>query len=564
MDDTVYQNNSSNQPTVNPVEPVTTTPPVENPVQVDNSKVTTSFLSSEPPVEDDQNQSNVSSEATTPNQPIENQPQDFTRSYYQPESQPIAAEPSGFANQTSSDFQTIISDQASSPPPASYPVSASSSFLSGNKKLLIIIPLLLIGIAAAFLFFKKLTSVKNIITSEKIVYWGLWEEESVMTAIINDYQKTHPKSKITYIKQSPIQYRERLQNALARGEGPDIFRMHNTWVPMLKNDLAPIPSTVFNNNTYEKTFYPVSLKDFKIGTSYYGIPLYMDTLALYINEDLFEKAGLSPPTTWEDLRKDASLLTEREEDGRIKVAGVALGTTGNVDHWSDILGLMMIQNGVDFKKVDQTIDPKGQNRGENTLSYYTQYSLMDKVWDETLPASTSLFAAGKLAMYFAPSWRVFEIKAANPDLKFKIMPVPQLAGNNANWATYWAEGVAKKSTNQAAAWEFLKYLSSKETLVKFYNEASKARLFGELYGRQDMADLLKDDPLVSTFVDQAKTSRSWYLCSRTFDGDDGLDSRMIKYFEDGINAVLKGASISEALKTITQGVNQLSTLYQLQ
>lgn len=449
------------------------------------------------------------------------------------------------------------------PSPIEEPVAPPSgfNFLLKNKKLLIILPLFLIGFLAAFSFFKKLGSFTKSVSKGPVVYWGLWEEEATLKPIIDEFQKTHPKIKISYIKQSPTQYRERLQNALSRGKGPDIFRFHNTWLPMLKNDLAPVPGTVFDNNSFEKTFYSTSQKDLKIGTSYYGIPLYIDTLALYINEDSFDKIGLSPPTTWEDLRKDASLLTEKEEDGRIKVAGVAIGTAGNVDHWSDILGLMMLQNGIDFKKVDKTITPDGKNRGENTLSYYTQYVLLDHVWDETLPSSTSMFAAGKLAMYFAPSWRIFEIKAYNPNLKFKIVPVPQLPGVNVNWATYWVEGVAKKSVNQAAAWEFLKFLITKETLVKLYNESSKVRLFGEPYGRSDMADLLAADPLVFPFLQQVKTAKSWYLCSSTF--DNGANDRMIKYFEDAVNSVLKGGAITEALTTAALGVNQLSSLYQL-
>ena len=74
-----------------------------------------------------------------------------------------------------------------------------------------------------------------------LTWWGLWEDESVVAPLIAEYQEANPKVKIQYVKQSQQDYRERLTNALAKGEGPDIFRFHNSWVPMLKNELDFVP-----------------------------------------------------------------------------------------------------------------------------------------------------------------------------------------------------------------------------------------------------------------------------------------------------------------------------------
>ena len=60
-------------------------------------------------------------------------------------------------------------------------------------------------------------------TSSEITWWGLWEDENVVSSLIAEYEATNPKVKIKYIKQSPIDYRERLTNSLAKGQGPDIF-----------------------------------------------------------------------------------------------------------------------------------------------------------------------------------------------------------------------------------------------------------------------------------------------------------------------------------------------------
>lgn len=396
-----------------------------------------------------------------------------------------------------------------------------------------------------------------------LTYWGLWEPEPVMNGIILEWEKDHPQIKIRYLQQNQREYRERLQSALAREEGPDIFRFHITWVPMLKNELEPLPASIISNSTYEQTFYPVILENLRVGTGYLGIPLMIDTLALYYNEDIFLAAGKLPPATWEELRNLASELTVRDENERIQTAGVALGTTVNIDHWSDILGLMMLQNGADLTNPGMCSKQAGEEvcLGVDALTYFTIFKTVDHVWDETLPSSTQAFAAGKLAMYFGPSWRVFDIKALNPKLNFKIIPVPQLPGDKQKitWANFWVEGVARKSKYKNEAWEFLKFLSSQETLEKLYQAESNLRLFGEIYPRKEMAEKLKANSLVSPFVEQAVNAKTWYLCSFTW--DNGINDRMIKYFEDAVNAVNEGKTAKEALITATQGISQLLSQY---
>lgn len=387
-----------------------------------------------------------------------------------------------------------------------------------------------------------------------LTYWGLFEEESVLNEAISDYQVSHPNVKVVYSRQSQKDYRERLQSALAREEGPDIFRFHNTWVPMLKNELASLPSAVMDSASFEAAFYPVARNDLRVNNVYVGLPLEFDGLGLFVNEEIFNAAGKPFPQTWDELRQTALQLTVRESEDNIQVAGVALGRTENIDHWSDILALMMLQNGVDFSR-------PMDNLAEDALSYFSLFSQADRVWDKTLPASTLAFAGGKLAMYFGPSWRVFEIKKLNPQLSFQVIPVPQLQGTNITWASYWVEGVSKKSKHQNEAWEFLKYLSSKETLEKLYQAAAKTRLFGEPFSRTEMAGELKDDQYVGAYLKQAPDARSWYLASSTF--DNGIDEKIIKYFEDAVNAVNQGKTPKEALTTANQGVAQVLAQYGL-
>ena len=446
---------------------------------------------------------------------------------------------------------TIPTFSATAPPPPK----------KGFPKAIIFVALGIVLLGLIGLIFSKLIGRMRGGGEVNLTWWGLWEDDSVVAPLIAEYQQANPNVKIQYVKASQQDYRERLTNALAKGEGPDIFRFHNSWVPMLKNELDFVPASAMSAGDFAQTFYPVASSDMTSGTGLLGIPLGYDALTLFINDDIFSQAGKTPPTTWDELRQTAISLTIKDEQGTITQAGVALGRTENVDHWQEILGLMMLQNGVDLS------NPTGK-LAEDALTFYTVFSSVDGVWDATLPPSTTAFAGGKVAMYFGPSWRAFEIRQQNPNLKFKTVPVPQLPKSNSNepdvtYATYWAEGVWARSPNKEEAWKFLKFISSKESLQKMYENASKTRLFGEPYPRTDMANLLTSDPIVGSIVTQAPDAQSWYLASRTFDGATGINSQIGKYFEDAVNAVNTGIPAAKALETVASGVSQVLSQYGL-
>lgn len=413
-----------------------------------------------------------------------------------------------------------------------------------------------------FAVFKILNPSSSNQTTGTLTWWGLWEDQAIVQPLIDAYEAQHEGVKITYLKQSPQDYRERLTSALAKDGGPDIFAFHNTWVPMFRANLDALPASVMNPADFAKTFYPIASSDLTSGSSIVGIPLEYDGLVLYINEEIFEKAGKTPPTTWDDFRNMSKTLTVKDVQGVITQAGAAMGRTENVDHWPEILALLMLQNGVNLS------NPVGKT-AEDALTFFTIFSTSDGVWDAGQPTSTQAFAAGRLAMYIGPSWRAFDIIQQNPNLKFKTYPIPQLPKDNPNqpditYATYWAQGVSTASQNKSIAWDFLKYMSTQDSLTKFYANASKYRNFGEPYSRVDMATLLDDHPLASSVIAQAPGAESWYLASRTFDGPTGINSLMINYFSDAVNAMVKGTTpVNQILSTVASGVAQVLAQYKL-
>jgi multiple sugar transport system substrate-binding protein len=455
------------------------------------------------------------------------------------------------------------------PPGAPVPFGAAATSSGPNeppvsarrvpkRALLIAGAIAVVGIVA-FLIIKFVVPVLTGPSEVTLTWWGLWEDENIVTPLIQEYETAHPGVKISYIKQSREDYRERLASALAQGTGPDIFRFHNSWLPMFVSRLSTAPANLFNVSDFAKNYYPVSVNDLSGSSGIVGVPLEYDAITLFINEDIFAGAGKSPPQTWDELRQTALSLTIKDDRGVVTQSGVALGRTENVDHWPEILALMMIQNRANLNR------PTGE-LAEAALKFYTIFSRVDKVWDETLPTSTAAFASGKLAMYFGPSWRALEISGANPSLRFKTVPVPQLPKDSPDepsisYATYWVEGVASGSKNKNAAWDFLHYMSEKQSLEKFYTNASSVRGFGEPYPKIDMANLLLDHPILGSVIQLAPEAKSWYLASRTFDGDTGINSQLAVYFENAINAVNDGTDVTSALATAAQGVSQILSQY---
>lgn len=411
------------------------------------------------------------------------------------------------------------------------------------------IGVLIILAVLAFTVIPKLTKKNTPIT---LTYWGLWEPISVMQSVIADFESANPNIKIKYEMQSPKNYRSRLQSAIASGTAPDVARIHNTWLPMLRSSLTPAPDAILPATTLD-AYYPIVKKNASVGGKIYALPLGIDGLALFYNEDILKEAGSTPPADWNTLRKLAFDLTKTNPETKvIERAGAAIGTTNNVDHWSDILGLLILQNSGNPAEPSSKVV-------QDALTFFTIFSTQDKSWDTSQPNSVYAFATGTVAMILAPSWQIAEIKAINPNLKFGVAPAPTLPNKKDAWGSYWMESVPKSSKNSDAAWQFISFLSKDESLQKMYAGASQIHTVGEPYPKTAMSSLLSSDPLAGSFVTQAPNYVSWYLTDRTF--DEGLNDQIIKYYEDAVNGINEGSTVPTVIKPLTEGVAQILAKY---
>ncbi len=359
---------------------------------------------------------------------------------------------------------------------------------------------------------------KNIPPSELEV-WGVFDDSDAITPLIQAFTSKNPNVTITYRKKSVQNYEDELVRAFAAGKGPDIFMTHNTWTPKFRDLLAPVTSDIFSINDFRKRFVDVVQKDFTFEENIYGIPLYVDTLALYYNIDLFNSAGLiEPPKDWEEFEKYAKLLTKKTGTGEILVSGAALGSGKNILRSPDILSLLMIQNGSKMSDPlsGEIIFDREKNSGaENALKFYSEFARPKSEnysWSQNFKNdSQNMFALGRVAMMFGYSWTKNSILQKAPRLRFNVAYMPQKKDSviKKNYANYWGYGVYSNSPDKIAAWNFLKFLAEPKNAAFYLSQIE------EPASQRAVLAIQQDDPNLAIFANQALTADSWFQLNNT-------------------------------------------------
>ncbi|OXT09367.1 ABC transporter substrate-binding protein [Thermoanaerobacterium thermosaccharolyticum] len=286
---------------------------------------------------------------------------------------------------------------------------------------------------------------------------GIWSSSPAEKKIVDDqiaaFKEKNPNINVE-IETVVGDYMQKLQTELASKTAPDIFYLDSMPAPQLmsKGVLEPLDDYIKKNNIDLNDFEPSLLKAFEWNGKIYGLPKDVNTLALFYNKDLFNKAGITePPKTWDELRSDAAKLTK---DG---VKGIVLS--------SDVAryGAFVYQNGGSlFDGNKATL-----NLPENVeaLNFYTDLITKDKVADtpQNLGGSWNgdVFAKGKAAMAIEGGWLIPSLKEQAPNLQYGIAELP--AGKQkATLAFTVAYVLNKDSKNKDEAFKLLAFLTGDE------------------------------------------------------------------------------------------------------
>lgn len=422
-----------------------------------------------------------------------------------------------------------------------------------------------------------------------LTIWGVADDSSNFSDFIASYQSLHPNITINYKKFRPEEYERMLLEAWAEDRGPDIFAVKDSWLGKYKSKITPLPDKINMVYVYQKDVFagkkedvyeakdtPIpTLKDLKesyLQTVYdeillpddkgqlkvYGLPLFVDTLALYYNQDLLNNASIAfPPKNWEEFNEQVSKLTKFNEKGEVIQPAAGIGGSKNIKYSFDILSGLMMQSivqggstminekGFPIFNLPSPVD-KTYNPGETALTFYTDFAQSAKevyTWNESFPLDLDAFQQNQLAFFFGYNQDLAFIKNGGQKLNFGIAPLPQLNESKpVNVADFWLQTVSFKSKNADKAWDFILYLSQKDNIKKYLEKTKRPT---------PLKSFIKDeekDLELGAFAGQLLTAQSWYR-GKNYEAAHGA-------FVEMIDNVLKGMKASQVISLGLQKINQ--------
>ncbi len=309
--------------------------------------------------------------------------------------------------------------------------------------------LLVAALTAAMSVYSTISSA-----SETVNFWFHFDNpDNPMTALVQQFEAENPGITIDAENIPWNSYYDNLYLAIAAGSAPDAAMVKMFAQPRLleMNALASIEE--FIENWDGKSEIQDNLLDITRGNdggSYY-LPLQYVALYLYYRADLFEAAGLEPPTTCENFREVAIALSK---DGTY---GFGLrGAKGGHDHWATLA----LGGKANFEK--------GALQSEAAVAG-TQFVLDLFQKDGVFPPSApndgfkeiiSAFKAGKTAMTIHHVGSSIGMVEALGD-KVSATPVPEC--NGGRWTAFGDESTAifSSAEHKEAAWKWISFLSSK-------------------------------------------------------------------------------------------------------
>ncbi len=265
---------------------------------------------------------------------------------------------------------------------------------------------------------------------------------------------------------------QQLAQGFASGSPADVFYLSTDAMAgyAANGSLAPYGDDVEDTSD----FRPALLEAFTLDGHLYGLPKDVSTLALLINEDLWKEAGLTEddvPTTWEELADVASRA------GSDKVAGLTMST-----EYQRIGAFMAAAGG------ELVTDGKATaNSPENIEALEYVKSLAES---GALKFSADLgagwggeaFGSGSAVMVVEGNWITGAMANDYPDVKYKVVELPDGPAGKGTLQFTNAWGVAADSPNQAKAVELITFLTSPEQQMEF------ARAFGPMPSVESVSD----------------------------------------------------------------------------
>jgi len=348
---------------------------------------------------------------------------------------------------------------------------------------------------------------------ETIVFWygATQDEKAAYERMIYEFEAANPSIEVNAML-VPMGYIERkLILSIAGGVPPDVVRFyaHLGGELMSRGGLEPLDELAQRDSLDLEDFYPVGLEQNTYQGRLYGIPWVLSPYALFYNKQMFRQAGLDPtkpPRTWRELQDYALKLTTKDQRGLLNTVGFA-DFLWNPNNFS----LYLWQSGGELLSEDGRTARFDSAEGIEALAWMREFIKTEAGGVRELQtfsanfkgATQDPFGQGRLAMRIDSPFRMPDLKKYFPDLEYGVAGIPfnkqpavEVVGNSLV--------IPKGSKHKQAAWEFVKFASSKEQMVNVCRPAGRipARISAshapEYYG----------DPLLRGFIDQIPHGRS--------------------------------------------------------
>lgn len=284
-------------------------------------------------------------------------------------------------------------------------------------------------------------------------------KEDVIRAILPEFEKSTGIKVALDVSPYMDLYKKQLL-ALSTGGRYDVMLMDEPWIPALSGFLTPLEERMKAVDMQD--FVPTTVEAGAFQGTQYGLPVDCNVQILAYRKDLFAQKGLLPPATWDDLLAVAKAFHDpaKQQYGIAITAGSA-----SADQTTNYLMLLMWSYGAEL------IDNQGRasvnsEAGRKGAAVYLELLKVapPAVRSYSFADVTKAVQLGQAAMaiQWASGIRPMEDPTRSSVVgKLGYTLVPK-GTRQTPMRGVWVIGIAKSSANQDAAWEFVKWLTSRE------------------------------------------------------------------------------------------------------
>jgi len=293
-----------------------------------------------------------------------------------------------------------------------------------------------------------------------------------------------------------------------------------------------------------KNYLPAYAEANQVDGKLYSMPSFADAQFLYYRKDLFEKHGLTPPKTWEEMVAAAKKITAAEGDPNLQgISFTGAPIEGAVCTF--LVPFWAMGGSLTDGKGAVTVDTP---QARKALDVWTQLKT-DKLAKASIAEVKTddirrEFQAGNAAMavLWAYGWNRFQ-NDADSKVKDKVgvVELPKIDGKSATCLGGWQWAMSAHSSDKKAAFDLLRYLSGPEASKTLALAASNLPVLPTVY---EDADVLKANPWFKDALPVVMTARARPVSPRYAEVSDIIRSN--------VNAVLAGTKTSDQAVTEMQ------------